>query len=288
MFTLYLMSEKGYVVLKELVANSFGKYIEMVVSSRDNSVQNDYYNEIELLCKENNLKFINRHDVRVVSSSFSLAISWRWLIETNGLIVLHDSLLPRYRGFAPLVSALINGDKELGVTALFANSEFDRGDIIMQKSVAVTYPIKISEAITVISQLYVDIVLDVIRKLVTKEDIQAIKQDEAKATYSLWRDDDDYAIDWRLDSEKIERFINATGFPYKGAKSLINGKPARIIEAEQSEDIVIENRTPGKVIFSDKGYPVVVCGKGLLSIKKMNWEDGSNALPLKKFRSRFQ
>jgi methionyl-tRNA formyltransferase len=288
MFTLYLMSKKGYEVLNALIVNSFGQHIDQVVSSRDNSVLNDYYNEIELLCKENSLKFINRHDVGVVSSAFSLAISWRWLIETKGLIVLHDSLLPRYRGFAPLVSALINGDKQLGVTALFANREFDRGDIIMQKSVAVSYPMKINEVITVISQLYNDIVLDLVRKLVSNESIQSKKQDDAKATYSLWRDDDDYAIDWRLDSAKIERFINATGYPYKGAMSLINGKLARIIEAEQAEDIVIENRTPGKVIFNDNGFPVVVCGRGLLSVKKMRWEDGTNALPLKKFRSRFQ
>jgi methionyl-tRNA formyltransferase len=197
-------------------------------------------------------------------------------------------LLPRYRGFAPLVSALINGDKELGVTALYANEKFDRGDIIAQKCIEISYPMRISEAITVISDLYVDIVLDIVSNILRGNSILGTKQDESKATYSLWRDDDDYAIDWGLDSARIERFINATGYPYKGAMSMIKGKLARIIEVEQTDDVIIENRTSGKIIFSDNGFPVVVCGKGLLKIKKMIWEDGTDALPLKKFRSRFQ
>ena len=49
--------------------------------------------------------------------------------------------MPKYRGFAPLVNSLVNGEKIIGVTALFASEEYDNGDIIMQSSVDITYPI---------------------------------------------------------------------------------------------------------------------------------------------------
>jgi methionyl-tRNA formyltransferase len=53
---------------------------------------------------------------------------------------MHDSLLPKYRGFAPLPNALINGEREVGVTALFASEEYDMGDIVCQRRLAVEYP----------------------------------------------------------------------------------------------------------------------------------------------------
>ena len=70
---------------------------------------------------------------------------------------------------------------------------------------------------------------------------------------------------------------------------LVDGKPARISDVQVLDDVRIENRTVGKVIFMKNDMPVVVCGKGLLLIKEMSWDnEGANALPLKKFRARFQ
>ena len=86
---------------------------------------------------------------------YQLAIGWRWLISgTENLIVLHDSLLPKYRGFAPLVNSLINGEQEIGVTAIWAGPEFDAGEIIFQEKAGICYPIKIQEAIEIVSGLY--------------------------------------------------------------------------------------------------------------------------------------
>jgi methionyl-tRNA formyltransferase len=55
-----------------------------------------------------------------ICSDFNIAISWRWMLKVSNLIVIHDSLLPKYRGFSPLVNMLINGEDTLGVTVLFA------------------------------------------------------------------------------------------------------------------------------------------------------------------------
>lgn len=281
------MTEKGYHVLKALIDNSYVSYIDQVISSKDTNVEQDFYDEIKELCSQNKIPFLDKSKGSS-KSKYNIAISWRWLIDVCNLIVLHDSVLPRYRGFAPLVMALVNGDKKIGVTAIFANAEFDKGDIILQKTIDISYPIKISEAIKMISILYVEIVLELMKIITASETINVIKQDDSKATYSLWRDEEDYVIEWHRDSLEIERFINATGFPFKGASTIVNGEASRILEVEQVADVKIENRTPGKVIFIYNGSPVIVCGKGLLKIKKMIWENGSNALPLKNFRTRFQ
>ena len=69
--------------------------------------------------------------------------------------MFHDSLLPKYRGFAPLVKGLICGETRFGVTALFGASQYDAGDILFQASVGITYPIAISDLITRVADCYV-------------------------------------------------------------------------------------------------------------------------------------
>ncbi len=90
-----------------------------------------------------------------------------------------------------------------------------------------------------------------------------MKQQEDQASYSLWRDDEDYAIDWSWDAARVRRHVDATGFPYKGAYAMLNGRKARITVVEEMKAVSIENKTPGKVIFMNDKYPVVVTGNGL-------------------------
>ena len=67
--------------------------------------------------------------------------------SNNTLIVIHDSILPTYRGYLPLVSQLIDGQKEIGVTAILANENFDEGDIVHISKTKINYPITINDAI---------------------------------------------------------------------------------------------------------------------------------------------
>jgi methionyl-tRNA formyltransferase len=271
-----------------MVESRFVSLIDKVIAAKDRSVQNDFFEDIQALCIINNIEFYEKASSVTNTSKYSFAISWRWLIDVPNLIVLHDSLLPRYRGFAPLVSALINGDKKIGVTALFANKEFDQGDIIAQMATEIDYPIKINQAIKVVASLYTQITLDIVKTLEDTGAIEAVKQNDLIATYSLWRDEEDYVVTWNENAAVIERFVNAVGFPYKGASTYIDGRIARIEEVEQIDDVIIENRTSGKVLFINNGMPTVVCGKGLLRINKLKWDDGTDALPLKSFRTRFK
>ena len=112
-------------------------------------------------------------------------------------------------------------------------------------------------------------------------------QEEKDATYSLWRDEEDYRIDWNDDAQNIEHFISCVGIPYRGASASLNGAIVRILKAQARKDVKIENRSPGKVIFLELNYPIVVCGTGLLMLTDAIGEDGQSALPLKYFRSKF-
>ena len=287
----FIMTRKGYLSLRRFVDELDASHIDCVVAARDTNIEKDFYKEIKELCDSNGIRFYDRGESYALRKDvICFAISWRWLIDSsNGnVVVFHDSLLPRYRGFAPLVTSLVKGEKEIGVTALIADGEFDQGDILLQKSCSICYPIKISDAIDKIADLYCDLVAELGQKILTETQLMTTPQDDAVATYSLWLDEEDYLINWELDATQIKRFIDSVGHPYKGASTLLAGRKVRIIDSEEVGDVVIENRSPGKVIFIKDGFPSVVCGKGLLKIKRLlDDETKESLLPLAKFRTRF-
>lgn len=285
------MSEKGYRSLTGIVESFGSGVIDFIVYAKDKNVQQDYTNEIKNVADVNNIRIYEKSDDYVIKSKYIIAISWRWLIPINSeniLITLHDSLLPKYRGFAPLVNQLLNKEPYIGVTAIVSDTEYDKGGIITQSKTKVNYPIRIKDAIAEVSVLYVDVLKNVIRHAIENESLKTTTQNESEATYSLWRDEEDYNIDWNKSSSEIRSFIFALGFPYKGASAYILNKKIRIHDAIEFNDLVVVNRDVGKVIFMENNFPVVVCGKGLLKITEATYdESGESALPLNKFRIRF-
>ena len=288
---LFLMGKKGLGCL-ETILNSTAVELKFVVYDIDQNVKKDYSDEIVKICKENDLNYFRRNlfdEVLLDTVSYVIAISWRWLIKKNieKLIVFHDSILPQYRGFNPLVTALINGDKEVGVTAIFANKEFDKGDILSVKKVDILYPININEAIDLITICYQDLLKDIILKIATNT-LKAIPQDESQATFSLWRDDKDYFINWELDANTIERTVNALGFPYSGARTRLDNKIIILEGVKVATDVQIENRSPGKTLFLKNNMPSIVCGKGLIIIEKAHYLDNYEVVYFNKFRIRLE
>lgn len=289
MIVLYLMGAKGLAVLAKLCDEGLAGLIDFVVMSRDNNVEDDGYLELLEFCNCHNIRHYDRKDNYHVESEYGVAVAWRWIINDNTrLIVLHDSLLPKYRGFAPLVNMLIHKEPFIGVTALFATSEYDKGDIIDQKVVKVQYPLRIKEAIGLLLPLYADITCNIVKKLYLKAMVEGYPQNENEATYSLWRDEDDYRINWNESAEYIQQFIYSVGTPYKGACSICNGQKIRILDCEIKDDVTFVDRQVGKVAFMDSGCPVVVCGRGLLKITSIESDQGDSLLPFGRFRSRFQ
>jgi len=91
-------------------------------------------------------------------------------------------------------------------------------------------------------------------------------QNETEVTYWLWRDEEDYRIDWSSDAAQIQRFIDSVGNPYKGASAFMGEHTVRILDAVVEPDIQIEVRQSGKIVFMREGSPIVVCGRGLLRV----------------------
>lgn len=288
--TLFLMTRRGYLLLCDVV-EQFGTLFEEVVIARDPQLDDDCFDAISSLCQAKGIRWSERsaHSGRV-STPYAFAVGWRWMIESVDaqLVVFHDSLLPRYRGFNPLVSCLINGERRIGVTALLGAARYDAGDVLAQSISSIDYPIKIAAAIDRIRANYKAAAVEVLERVARGERLEGASQDEAAATYSLWRDECDYRIPWERSATWIARLVDALGSPYKGASTLVDGLLARVDDAVALPDVRIENRAPGKVIWMDGASPVVVCGEGLLKIVRLRADDtGASMLPISKFRSRF-
>ena len=291
---LFLMTEKGFEIVKFMILN-YRDMIDLVVVGQDKNISNDYSNEIIEVCKENRVEWSYKDNNRKINDDFFIfAISWRWMIHhrEDRLIVFHDSLLPKYRGFSPLVNMLINGEETIGVSALLGGKSYDSGDIIAQVSSNITYPIKIAKAIQINNVNYLNLVTIVVNQI-KENNIMSEAQCDEDVTYSVWRDSLDYFIDWNQSSEEIKRFVDAVGEPYSGAKTRVdNNKMLLIDEVEVIDDVICELRHVGKVLFLEEGFPCVICGVGMLKIlsaremREMEAENCMSFFPLKKFRYR--
>lgn len=264
------MTKKGLNVIKSFVETHGVDSVSYVVGSRDFNVINDYFFDIKNFCVNNGICWVDKENYNHLDflDDYKFAVGWRWIIHhAKNLIVFHDSILPKYRGFSPLVNMLINGEELIGVSALLASDEYDAGDVLAQQSIHVDYPLKINDAINLISSLYVSIVMDVY-SMIRREKICSRKQDHKDASYSLWLDDKDYFIDWSWSADKIVRFVNAVGFPYGGAKSRVDGKVFIFEHVELTADCHIEDRARhlGKVISKANNTLTVVCGVGLVNV----------------------
>lgn len=289
-FILYSLGYKGYFAIKNLDPAFFSS-IEYIVVGRDAGTQEDYADSLIDYCRENQISIYERLSApeSVDSISIKVAMGWKWIIplqNERSLIVLHDSLLPKYRGFNPLVTALIEGDEEIGATALFATEFYDEGPIIFQEKVNITYPIKIQQAIELVADNYANILSKIFQFSSSNISFELREQDTNRASYSMWRDESDYLINWHLDAERILRHIHASGFPYDGALTTLNGEPLRILDAEPVKKKFIINPTPGKIFHLEHGNPIVICGKGLIKLTSI--EDSKKQLfKISRLRQRF-
>lgn len=286
----YFLGQKGFAALSGMIEHGLGNYIVAVIVGRDPYIHKDYYTEMVAICQENNIPIFDRQGYTPVGDvSMRCAVGWKWMIQgCDRLVTIHDSLLPKYRGFLPLVTMLINGERKIGATAILASDEFDKGPILMQVCRDIDYPIKVHHAIDRVCECYAEILVSLCKVFLSTGSMpDAKEQDESQATYSLWRDEHDYFVDWHLSAAQIKRFIDSVGYPYLGAKAYCNGQLMTLLDAEVIEDFTIVNRTVGKVIMLKNGCPCVVCGQGLLKVTQLQDEQGNSVLPFNKLRVQF-
>lgn len=293
--SLLINTQKGYDVLTSLY-NSYEKYISLVISYDDPQTKDDSFSKIKEFCSKNNITFFNEKKPQMIesilkdhNSDFSLVIGWQYLlpndlIEKITTIIFHDSLLPKYRGFAPLVTTLINGETEIGVTALKASQDVDSGPVFKQAKKTINYPQKIENALELMSSLYQNLSLELLEAYLS-EKLEFKEQDHSKATYSIWRDEQDYHLNFNQDSQRVLRTIHALRPPYKGAYTFIDGEKITILDAQAVSDLIYEIRDVGKVCSLENGDPIVICKEGLIKLTDLRRENGEK-YTLKKLRQR--
>jgi len=230
----------------------------------------DSFRQIRSLCRRRKYRFISpsKVDENILGGAQLVFIAgWQYFLNIAGgrCVVMHDSLLPKLRGFSPTVTALIAGEKKIGVTAFRPDNVIDHGPIYEQISINVKYPVKIKDAYLKVSDCYAVAARNIIERFRRGKLVSCV-QDESRATYSLWRDEQDYFIDWNQDAARIKRFVDATGWPYRGAKTIYQSKVIIIDDVDIIPELKIQNRIAGKIWSLNKGFPEVVCGKGMVRI----------------------
>jgi methionyl-tRNA formyltransferase len=276
---LFVAGPKGANFLRDF---SGAESVDVVVSYASKGLQYDAYADIQAVCRTKNYKLVERTDVRAddyAAADLVLLIGWQWMSSDvdKRFVVFHDSLLPKLRGFNPTVTALIAGETEIGVTAFSPAGDAavpDSGPMFGQEQLPITYPVTIREVYEQLGQAYCRLA-DRVLEAASAGPLRFSPQGATNATYSLWRDEDDYRIDWTAPAQDIRRFIDAVGWPYLGAKTTMQGRDIRIDRVEPCPDVVFVNRCPGKIWSLASGGPVVVCGSGLVRITAAREADGS-------------
>jgi methionyl-tRNA formyltransferase len=266
---------KGFAFVEGLLQK--GAELGSIVTYAQADDQARSFDRLRELAAHRSIDLIETRHPTPRAEDLTFLVGWQHLLTkvTPTTVVFHDSLLPRYRGFAPTVTALIKGDHEIGVTALQPNDTVDEGPIISQRSQQIVYPIKIKTALRLQAALMKDLAIDIIDRW-RRDQLSAAPQREDFATYSIWRDEADYEIDWSSDAQAIQRFINAVGYPYAGARTTVGATDTiRVFHATVLPEMCFEVRDPGKIWRFDDGRPIIVCGVGMIRVDTWRREDGS-------------
>lgn len=178
---------------------------------------------------------------------------------------LHASLLPRWRGAAPIQAAIATGDRETGITVMYMDESLDTGDILLQRNVEIL-PNEIGGALhDRLARIAPEALLEALR-MVAAGNAPRIPQDNARATHAPKLKREHGKIDWSESAEAIERKIRAYN-PWPGAFMKVANQNLKIFSAS----IVDFIGRPGEILCSDKDF-VVAGGKGALSLGEVQLE----------------
>ena len=195
-------------------------------------------------------------DVIVVNSWYTKMPPELYNLPPYGTLNLHDSLLPKFTGFSPVLWALISGESEFGLTVHRMDDGLDTGDILIQHSL----PIGPTDTGTELVMRGMDLIPGALRDaLHALESGTAVwrPQNKAERTYFHKRSERDSLIDWSWPAEDLERFVRALSEPYPRAFSFYRGQRIEVLAARIS--VARYGGTPGRVIVQEGGG-AVVCG----------------------------
>ena len=234
--------------------------------------------------------------VREAAPDLIVANNWRTLLPPeifdlprHGTLNVHDSLLPAYAGFSPLIWALINGEPEVGLTAHRMNAELDAGDVLLQRAV----PVGPDDTVTDLFHRTVDLIGPLVREsleLIDSGRARWTAQDRSRASFFHKRSEEDSRINWSRPAEEIQRLVRAQSDPYPNAFAYHRGERIRLLAAEVSQ--ARYGGTPGRIFIREGDGVVVVAGAEArsgrlrgLAVTRVRTEDGAEHAATDYFRT---
>jgi methionyl-tRNA formyltransferase len=196
----------------------------------------------------------------------------RWMIELpkHGCVNLHASLLPKYRGAAPIQWAIIRGESVTGVTTMKIDEGLDTGDILLKREVTIQDEDTTETLSERLSRVGADLMAETLPKLIRAE-IQPQSQNHAQATFAPILKKEDGRIDWRLRAEEIGWRVRGLR-PWPGAYTSFRSKNLHIWLAAPIICPVGPGDEPGTLV-PERGTLRVVCGQGtLLEVHELQLE----------------
>jgi len=257
---------------------------------------------VKIFAEENNLLVIQPEDFKDKQSQTQLAllnpdvmvvaaygqILPKAVLEIPklGCLNIHASLLPRWRGAAPIERAILEGDRETGISIMQMNEGLDTGDILLDKKCMISNRETAQTLHDTLSNIGANAILETLNIFPT---LKARPQQNNNATYAEKVTKDEAQIDWHQSAEQISRVIRAfnprtIAYTNAMAKQFKN-RVLRIIEAE-----IVNRQTtnsPGEVIKYDKDVCYVATSSGVISLKKVQLA-GKKEVSIKDFNNAYQ
>ncbi|MCR5799277.1 MAG: methionyl-tRNA formyltransferase [Lachnospiraceae bacterium] len=184
-----------------------------------------------------------------------------------GCVNIHASLLPAYRGAAPIQWAILDGLKETGVTIMKMDVGLDTGDILMSEKIVIADDDTGESLFNRLSRLGAQAIVKAI-PLIEQGKLKPVKQDDSKSSYAKMLTKEMGEIDWNKDAVILERYVRGLN-SWPGAYTYKDGKQLKIWKADVVEG---QYKDPGTIIEADKKGLVVACKCGALRITELQLE----------------
>lgn len=294
----------GYRTLQALLESSHHVALVVTHPPSEHAYESIWSDSVADLAAEHGVPVAmkNRPDQELVEAITAVrpdvivATNWRTWIPPEifnaarlGTLNVHDSLLPAYAGFAPLLWALINGEKEVGVTAHMMDEDLDAGDIVLQWAVPVEPADTTTDLFHKTVKLFGPITIEGLAQIASGR-TDWVKQDRTRASFFHKRSIEDSRIDWAWQADELERLVRAQSDPYPNAFTFHNGQRLRVVEAEVSQRRY--GGTPGRIFIREGDGVVIVAGADArrgnnfgLVIKRVRLDDGTELAACDYFRT---
>ncbi len=198
-------------------------------------------------------------------------------LPRHGCLNIHASLLPRWRGAAPIQRAILAGDSETGITIMQMDEGLDTGDMLLRRACPIAQSDTAQTLQDKLAGIGADCILEALR-LLQESRLAPARQDDAAATYATKLLKSEARVDWHLDARQIERAVRAFN-PFPVCHAELDGVTIKIWQAALQEGAQGE---AGKVLAADRRGITVACGKDALRLEVLQ-RPGGKAQPAAHF-----